>query len=104
MLVTEDQVSDAIIVLLDGQSDFFPFEFDDPSDINEGSCEDFALAVIAHLGYPENLTTGCANHDQFDLWGHVWLELKDGETTIYFDSEELDGVENPSQLPYFIRN
>ena len=105
MQVNKQQVSNAIIDVLDGRSSFFLFDFDDPSDINEGSCEEFAFAVISHLDYPENLKTGCASFENLDLYGHVWLELTDEDgDIIYFDSEAEYGVESPGDLPYFIRN
>jgi hypothetical protein len=105
VIVTKEQVEDAILALVDGQHDFFPYEFDDPADINNGSCEDFAFAVMAFLKYPQNLESKCGTFDQPDLWHHVWLEFTSADgSKLHFDSECEYGVESPSELPYFRRN
>lgn len=102
-IATREQVENAILELVDGQHDLFPFEFGCPSDINKGVCEDFAMAVLAFLNHPENLTLACATDLlQPDLYGHVWLELATPEGIIYFDSEIEYGVEHPEDLPFYL--
>jgi hypothetical protein len=101
--VNKSQVEQAIIDILNGNSKYFPFELE-PLEINNGSCEDFAFAVMAHLNYPANLYVKASTMDQPDLWGHVWLELHDKQAVTYFDAEVEYGVESVKELPYFIRN
>jgi hypothetical protein len=105
MQVTVSQVGDAIIDTLDGKNDFFPYEYDDETEINNGMCDDFAQAVCAYLDFPANLRPASANFcaGQEHLWGHVWLELVEAGQTTYFDSEAPDGVAKPEELEFYNR-
>ena len=102
MLTTKEAVEEAIVQTLEGNNDYFPFEFDSPSEINNGSCEEFAYAVMSYLGYPSNLTAECATQCQPDLFGHVWLKLVTESETLHFDSELEYGVEDPKDLPFYM--
>lgn len=102
MLTTRQEVEEAILTTLNGENKYFPFEFEQPSDINKGSCEEFACSVMAYLGYPYNLAAECALQSQPDLYGHVWLKLDTEEGSLYFDSEVEYGVEDPKDLPFYL--
>lgn len=107
-VVTKQQVSEAVESLLDETNDesLWPFDME-PEDINNGSCEDFAMAVLAYLKFPSNLILDCGERDQPELWHHVWLKgtfISTSKTEIlYFDCEVPDGVDHPKYLPFFQR-
>jgi hypothetical protein len=71
-----------------------------PYDINNGQCEDFAMAVIKSMGgYSDTLeevaTESFNNTD--DLPGHVWIYYGDK----YYDAECPEGVSDWRELPIF---
>lgn len=98
--VSRDEVTEAIETLLDGHK-LFPFDLE-PEEVNEGLCDDFAQAVCAFLGWPENLAPDCATDINSNYLHHVWLTLTmDDGTKVYFDSEAPEGTFEPDDIPYF---
>lgn len=104
-VVSREEVETAIAASINEENPYYPYLVDDPADINEGMCEEFAMSIQAYLDFPGNLSLDCGGEDRPELGGHVWLKLEvsDGEY-VYFDSESPEGVDDPHRLEFFRRN
>ncbi len=76
----------------------------DPTEINKGHCEEFAMTVIRKLGgcsdaLYEMCTQNVDPKEQMDLPYHVWI-FCNGR---HYDSESPDGVDNWRELPIFTK-
>jgi hypothetical protein len=68
----------------------------DPYEINNGSCESFAIEVIERMGgYSDDLTDNASPTEDFP--GHYWVEYK-GRA---YDAECPEGVDDWQNLPIF---
>jgi len=78
-----------------------------PREINNGLCEEFAMAVIERMGgYSDNLeevSTESFVNIESDEWanypGHVWIYYGDK----FYDAECPQGVNDWRELPIFRR-
>ena len=68
-------------------------------DINNGDCENFAIAFVATIPGGEVIGTDNVDGWDSDYPGHIWIY--DGKR--HYDSECLDGVEEWKNLPFFVR-
>lgn len=100
--VSHEQVTAAIIDTLSNSEYWHDL---DPVDINNGQCEDFAMAVVASLDFPVNLLAALPRplcDEDLPYWGHCWIELIDYDgTRYYFDAELPEGTDNLDCIPYF---
>jgi len=69
-----------------------------PQEVNNGLCADFATVVWEYFDYDKNLKF----EDMYDKCGcgHTWLSYMG----VHYDAEAVDGVADPRQLPFFIRD
>lgn len=69
-----------------------------PEQINNGNCGFFAAMVIESLGGETDDLFESFNAEMF-LQAHVWITFQDR----HYDAECPDGVDEPSKLPFFLR-
>ena len=79
--------------------DLFLVDGDPPQEINCGLCADFATEVWEKLGRPDDLRFENVYDDKCGC-GHTWLSYMG----VHYDAEAVDGVADPRQLPFFIRD
>lgn len=101
-----DTIAEIILRLVSTWDDGQPF---DPYEINNGQCEDFAMALIEELGGYREINKACTkgltefdvcNFTDFgDLPSHVWVWF-DGK---HYDAECPEGVEDWRKLPLFAK-
>jgi len=81
---------------------FLPSFGVDPYDINNGLCEEFAVAVLGSLNFPLDVADFIWIDDQFEHlehFAHVVIRLRVGEDVFYFDAECPEGTSDINEIP-----
>lgn len=100
-MITAQDVTRTILELVKGWNE-------DPKEINSGCCGEFSHAIWETLGRNDDIQTWWGddpgvikffNGKPYDSYGHSFVSFQG----MFYDAECPNGVDNPTKLPFYIR-